>query len=57
MGSPLNLANKIAGGFKNFIILPAKGLLSHGLLGAGKGLAIGASSLVTQTIDGAFGSV
>jgi hypothetical protein len=57
LGSPLNLANKIAGGFKNFIILPAKGLLSHGLLGAGKGLAIGASSLVTQTIDGAFGSV
>ena len=57
LGSPLNLASKIGGGLKNFINLPADGFEDEGVLGVGKGLAMGTGSLVSNTIEGAFGTV
>ena len=57
LGSPLNLASKIGGGLSNLITLPADGFEDEGVLGVGKGLAVGAGSLVSNTIEGAFGTV
>ena len=57
LGSPLNLASKIGGGLSNLITLPADGFEDNGVLGVGKGIALGTGSLVSNTIEGAFGSV
>jgi hypothetical protein len=57
LGSPLNLASKIGCGIQNLITLPADGFEDEGVLGMGKGLALGAGSLVSNTVEGAFGSV
>ena len=57
LGSPLNLASKIGGGLSKLITLPADGFQDEGVLGVGKGLAVGAGSLVSNTIEGAFGTV
>lgn len=57
LGSPLNLASKIGCGIQNLITLPADGFEDEGVLGVGKGLALGAGSLVSNTVEGAFGSV
>lgn len=50
LGSPLNLAIKIGGGLANLITLPADGFDDNGVLGVGKGLALGAGSLVSNTV-------
>ena len=57
LGSPLNLASKIGCGLKNLIDLPADGFENDGVLGVGKGLALGTGSLISNTVEGAFGSV
>lgn len=57
LGSPLNLASKIGGGITKLISLPADGFQGEGVLGAGKGLALGTGSFISNTIEGAFGSV
>jgi hypothetical protein len=57
LGSPLNLASKIGCGIQNLITLPADGFEDEGVLGVGKGLAIGTGSLISNTVEGAFGSV
>ena len=41
----------------DLIELPADGFEDEGVLGVGKGLALGAGSLVSNTVEGAFGSV
>lgn len=57
LGSPLNLANKIGCGLQSLITLPADGFEDDGVLGAGKGLALGTGSLLSNTVEGAFGTV
>ena len=50
LGSPLNFASKIGCGIHNLITLPADGFEDEGVLGVGKGLALGAGSLVSNTV-------
>lgn len=50
LGSPLNLASKIGCGLSHFITLPADGFKDEGVLGVGKGLAIGTGSLLSNTV-------
>ena len=57
LGSPLNLATKIGCGLQNLIELPADGFEDEGVLGVGKGLALGTGYLISNTVEGAFGSV
>jgi vacuolar protein sorting-associated protein 13A/C len=57
LGSPLNLASKIGCGLSNLINLPADGFEGEGVLGVGKGLALGTGSLLSNTLEGAFGTV
>ncbi len=57
LGSPLNLAKKIGCGFANLITLPAEGFDDEGMMGIGKGLALGTGSLLSNTVEGAFGTV
>ena len=57
LGSPLNLASKIGCGISNLITLPADGFDDNGVLGVGKGLALGTGSLISNTVEGAFGTV
>jgi hypothetical protein len=57
LGSPLNLASKIGGGFKDLILLPSEGYEDNGILGISKGLAKGTGSLISKTFQGTFGTV
>ena len=57
LGSPMNFAHKIGCGLQNFFELPAEGFEDEGLIGIGKGFALGTGSLLSNTVQGAFGSV
>jgi hypothetical protein len=48
IGSPLNLFSKFGGGLKDLVVLPAEGF-EYGVLGVGKGIALGTGSLLKNT--------
>ena len=56
MGNPIGLFNNLGTGVFDFFYEPAQGIIK-GPVSAGKGLVKGTTSLVTNTIQGTFGTV
>ncbi|CAG9335375.1 VPS13_3 [Blepharisma stoltei] len=56
LGNPIGLLNNLGTGFVDFFYEPAQGLINSPM-SFGKGLLKGAGSLVTNTVQGTFGTV
>ena len=57
LGHPASLFTTIGSGFKDLVILPAKGFKGGSLQGGARGLGKGVRSLFQKTVQGTFNSV
>ena len=55
MGNPANFVNHLGNGVQDFFYMPIEGAVK-GPLEAGKGIVMGTSSLIKNTVQGTFGS-